>query len=95
MDIVREQRRDNNLNQLLEVGTCGLHTVHNGFKHGGKDSGWSIDKVLGAMYKIFDQSSSTRRDYETLTRKIYPLQFFSYCWAENQIVAERAVDVCG
>lgn len=26
------------MKQLLEVGTCGLRTVHNGFKHDGKAS---------------------------------------------------------
>ena len=56
------------MKKLLEVGSYGLHTVHNGFKHGGKASGWSIDKLLGAMYKIFDQSPSARGLYESLTR---------------------------
>ena len=93
MDIVLEQRRDDNLKQLLEVGNCGLHTVHNGFKHDGKASGWWIDKVLRAMYKIFDQSTFRRGEYESLTRGIYPQQFCSHCWAENQILAERAIDV--
>ena len=78
---------------MLDVGTCGLHTVHNGFKHDGKTSGWSIDKALGAMHKIFDQSTSRRGDYESLTREVYPLKFCSHRWAENQIVAERAIDV--
>ena len=81
------------MKQFLELGTCGLHTAHNGFKHGGKASGWSIDKVLGAMFKIIDQSSSRRGDYETLTRGIYRLHFCSRLLPENQIVAERAIDV--
>ena len=56
----REQRRDQNLKELLEIETCGLHVsmwvhiVHNAFKHRGKASGWSIDEILAAMYKIFD-----------------------------------------
>ena len=93
LGILHEQRRDNNLEQFLEVETCGLHTVHNGFKYGGKASGWSIDKVLGAMYKIFDRSPSRRGNYESLMRGIYPPQFCSHRWAENQIVAETAIDV--
>ena len=32
--------------------------------HGVKASGWSIDKVLSPVYKIFDQSLSRRGDYE-------------------------------
>ena len=53
----------------------------------------SIEKVLGAMYKIFDQSPSRKGDFESLRRGIYPLQFCSHRWAENQIVPERAIDV--
>ena len=90
---MREQRRDQNLKELLDIGTRGLHIVHNAFKHGGKASGWSIDKILAAMYKIFDQAASRRGDYERLTKGVYPLQFVSDRWAENQIVAERVVEV--
>ena len=45
------------------------------------------------MYKIFDQAASRRGDYERLTKWVYPLQFVSHGWAENQIVAERAIEV--
>ena len=50
--------------ELLETGKCGIHTVHCAFKHGDVASGWATDKVLSVMYKIFDQSPSTRADYE-------------------------------
>ena len=71
---------------MLNIGTCGLHTVHNAFKHGAKASGWSIDKVLSSVYKIFGQSPSRRGDYEKLTRGIYPLQFYSHKWVEYKLV---------
>ena len=90
---LREQRRDQNLKELLEIGTFGLHIAHNAFKHGGKASAWSIDKILGAVYKIFDQAASRRGDYERLTKGVYPLQSVCHRWAENQIVAERAIEV--
>ena len=91
--MVHEQQRDDNMKQLLEVGICGLHTVYNAFKHGTKASGWCIDKILKAMYKIFDEASNRRGSYENLTRGIYPLQFCSHYWAENQVVSDRAIDV--
>lgn len=81
------------MKQLVDVGTCGLHNVHNSFKHGTVASGWSIDRILKAMYKIFDQAPGRRGDYEELTRGIYPLQFCSHRWAENKKVAERAIDI--
>ena len=81
------------MKQLLEVGTYGLYIVHNAFKHGAKASGLSVGKTLKAMNKIFDQASSRRGDYEKLTRRTYPLQFCSHRWAENKVVADRAIDV--
>ena len=93
LNMVLEQRRDDNMKQLFEVGTCGLHIVHNAFKHGAKASGWCFGKILKAMYKIFDQASSRKGDYEKLTRGTYSLQFCSHRWAENKVVADRAIDV--
>lgn len=90
---VREQRKDDNMKQLLDVGTCGLHNVHNSFKHGAVASGWAIDKILKAMYKIFDKAPGRRGDYEKLTKGTYPLQFCSHRWAENKRVADRAIDI--
>ena len=81
------------MKELLDVGTCGLHNVHNSFKYGAIASGWSLDKILRAMYKIFDQAPGRRGDYEKLTRGTYPLQFCSHRWAENKHVSDRAIDI--
>ena len=46
------------------------------------------------MYKILDQSSSRWADYENVSKSdVYPLQFCCHRWAENKIVAERAIDI--
>ena len=94
LDIVRKERMDNDLKGLLEVGTSGLHTVRHALKHGGKVSGWNIDKILSAIFKMINQSPSWRTDYERLSGEsvVYPLQFCSR-WAENKIVAEREIEV--
>ena len=61
------------------LGTCGLHTLHNGFQHGKKASGWEL-KSLNAMYKIFDKSPARRADYEftTAIESDFALQFRSH-----------------
>ena len=33
-----EKRKNEELSQLIDLGTCGLHTAHNAFKHGEKAS---------------------------------------------------------
>ena len=45
------------------------------------------------MWKIFDQSSSRRADFESPTSGNYPLRLCSHRWAENERVVQRAVVV--
>ena len=79
--------------QLIHIGTCGLHTLHNAFSHGAKASSWKLKELLSAMYTIFDDSPSRRADYESLTSatdKDYALKFCFHRWIENELVARRA-----
>ena len=34
--MLNEDRRENELSELVSIGTCGLHTVHNSLKRGGE-----------------------------------------------------------
>ena len=56
MDILGGKRKDAEINYLISIGTCGLHTIHCGFQHGKEDSKWYIIKLLAAMFKIFHES---------------------------------------
>ena len=38
--------RTNNEKKLLNVGSFGLHTIHEAFQHGHKASGWSVNSYL-------------------------------------------------
>lgn len=35
---------------LLNVGSCGLHIVHNAFRDGAKATGWEIEHTLSSLY---------------------------------------------
>ena len=39
-----EKRKDEELSQLIDLGTCGLHATHNAFKYGEKASDWQLKK---------------------------------------------------
>ena len=86
LNLMRENRKENNIPELLKIGTCGLHIVHGSFKYGLNVTKWDLDKILSAMWKIFDQSPSRRADFEFQTSGNYPLQFYSHRWAENERV---------
>ena len=93
---IMEKRKEEGQKDLIDLGTCGLHIIHNSFKHGAKASGWNMKKLLSALYKIFHESPSRRADYERLTEALssdYGLQFCGHRWVENERVAKRGQEV--
>ncbi|WAR04834.1 hypothetical protein MAR_020203 [Mya arenaria] len=80
--------------KLLNVGSCGLHMVHNSFKTGAEITGWGIDDVLGSMYYLFKHTPARREDYLKITGSSkFPLKFVNHRWLENVRVSERAIEV--
>ena len=67
LEILKDSRTESDCDiKLINIGTCGLHIMHNAFKHGEKASTWDVKKLLSAMYKIFHESPSRRANYEKL-----------------------------
>ncbi|XP_070405915.1 uncharacterized protein [Nothobranchius furzeri] len=78
--------------QLIVVGSCGLHTLHNVCKSG--FSMWQLERVLKAMHVLFHNVPARREDFITLTASAkFPLAFCSHRWLENLPVAERALEM--
>ena len=94
LGILNEKRKNPELKELISIGTCGLHTIHCAFQHGAEALTWDMKKLLGAMFKLFDESPSRRADYERVTsaenESDFPRRFCSHRWVENEIVAKRA-----
>ena len=67
LKVLTEKLEDEELNQLIDLGTCGLHTAHNVFKHGEKSSDWQLKKLMSFMSKIFHETTGRRADYKTVT----------------------------
>ncbi|XP_073714812.1 uncharacterized protein [Misgurnus anguillicaudatus] len=78
--------------QLISVGSCGLHTLHNAMKAG--FTTWQVDKLLRAMHYLFHNVPARREDYTATTgSSTFPRSFCGHRWVENVPVAERAVDI--
>ena len=91
--MLQEKRNEEELPAMIDLGTCGLLTVHNGFKHGENASGWQTKKLLSSLHKIFHEAPGRRADFKTMadaTEKDYPMQFVSHRWVENTGVAKKA-----
>lgn len=78
--------------QLIRVGSCGLHTLHNAMKAGFIPL--QIDKLLRAMHYLFHNVPARREDFTGTTgSSTFPRSFCGHRWVENVHVAERAVDL--
>lgn len=75
---------------LLNVGTCSLHTVHGSLKCTTID--WKIENILRSLWQVFHESPARREDFVRETgSSIFPLSFCATRWVEDVKVAERAV----
>ena len=78
--------------QVIHVGSCGLHTLHNALKAG--FTVWQVEKILRAMHILFHTVPARREDYTNVTgASSFPLPFCGHRWVENVPVAERAIEV--
>ena len=68
-DLLVEDRKEGSPEapDLLNTGSCGLHSVHNAFKTGAQNSGWYLDKLLKSLYHCFHDTPAQREDYTTTT----------------------------
>lgn len=93
-DKLQTKLETENNKKLLNIGSCGLHTLHNAFKAAVSDTDWDIGHKLSALHTLFDETPARREDYEKVTRQqLYPLQFCAHRWVENVCVFERAIEV--
>ena len=66
LDLLNEHSSDNELSRLINIGTCGLQTIHNSMKHGENSSGWKVNKLLQSMYKVFEEAPNAVKNMKKL-----------------------------
>ena len=78
--------------ELIDIGTCPLHSIHGAFKNGAISTGWKLKEFLKAAYNFLKDSPARREDYTKLTgQKLFPKSFCGTRWVEDAPVAERMV----
>lgn len=79
---------------LLNIGSCGLHIMHNAFRGGAKATGWEVDHTLNSMYWLFKDSPSRREDFTKVTgSNTFAFKFCQHRWIENVDVCDRALSI--
>ena len=67
---------ENGYKNLIEIGSCSLHSVHGAFHAGAIKTGWELNKVLKAMHKIFNESPAWRDFYlKERSSSKFPIKF--------------------
>ena len=79
---------------MLNVGSCGLHILHNAFRTGCASTDWDLGNPLSSLKWLFKDVPALREDFTEITAsKLFPLDFCSHRWLENVEVAERALEM--
>ena len=90
---LQKKRKIENLPQLLDTGTCSLHTVHNAFKCG-FEKYFDVHILLKACGKLFRGSPARYAEYKSITgSNVMPALFCGTRWVEDKKVAERLVEI--
>ena len=93
-DTVKQELESPDGPKLLDLGSCGLHTIHGAFKNGIIEAEWKLNEFLKCLYKLFKDSPARRDDYTRFSGSTtLPLKFCVCRWVENAHVASRAIDV--
>ena len=91
LNLVSNHLVENGYKNLVEIGSCSIHTVHGAFQTGATKTGWELNKVFKAMYKIFNELSARRDIYLNKgSSSKFPIKFCEARWIEDKEVAERA-----
>jgi len=52
---------------LMNIGSCGLHVIHNSFKMGAESTGWNVSSFLSSLCYLFKDSPARRENFKNVT----------------------------
>lgn len=91
LELFHQKRETLDLNQVVNTGTCGLHTIHGSLKAAIKASGWELGKVLKAMHFLLHDFPSRQDTYIKITEtSTMPSSYCGHRWCENEDACGRA-----
>ena len=83
--MIRKEWREEKLFDLVSIGTSGLYTVHNSFKHGENSTERKMKKITVELWLRSEVPKYRRSDSEiAVTDSDYPLKFCGHRWVGNE-----------
>lgn len=94
LERLKTYRDENRLSQIMGIGSCGIHAVHGAFQTVVEATRWELDKVLKAMWKLFNDSPVRRDFYIRLNiLDLSPLMFCKTTLIKNESGFLCAIDI--
>ncbi|KAJ8273428.1 hypothetical protein GJAV_G00101510 [Gymnothorax javanicus] len=79
---------------LLNIGSCGLHIMHNTFRDGCKATGWDIEHKLSSLCWLFRDGPARHEDFVTAAGcSTGMLKFCKHCRLENVSVSDPVLKI--
>ena len=92
LKMIQTERSENKQHQLIGIGSCGLHTIHNSFKTGAQSTDWELKKTLKGSYQVFHDTPAMREDLVSVTNiDRYPLSFGDTWFASLVFVIDDSI----
>ncbi|CAF4690144.1 unnamed protein product [Rotaria socialis] len=68
--------------ELLNIGTCNLHVIHNGFRAGTTETIWHVENFCMNIWSWFQKSPARQEDFENIADELNdviekPILYFS------------------
>lgn len=94
LGLLKKKLADDFDSSIINIGSCGLHVIHNSFKTGATASGWNIGQFLSGLYYLFKDSPARTEDFSKISSSgLKPLKFANHRWLENVPVCNRALAI--
>ena len=88
------KREENAFHSIIDIGSCGLHTVHGSVKTAFDKSNMKVKETLKGGFQRLPNSPARCKDYESVSGSTkYRLYYCAIRWVENKLVAKRMFEV--
>ena len=91
---IKDYRKEKDLSELVNIGSCSLHIAHRAFELGADATKWKLDDILKSLHKLFKKAGGRRTDYNSITgSNLLPYSFCKTRWLDDKLVADRAIEI--
>lgn len=94
LTMARQNVEEQTGKKMLNVGSFGLHVLHDSFRAGCASIDWELENALTSLSWLFEDVPACMDDYVAVTGSTsFPLDFCNDRFLENVEVVERALQI--